>query len=197
MRASAFLGLLLLIGFIILLQMNSMAVMLGCMALGFVIVYPLMKRITWWPQAFLGLTFNFGALIGWAAVTGSIGLPAILLYIAGICWTLGYDTIYAHQDIEDDMRVGIKSTAIRLRDQSKTWIIRFYAGAWVFLCAAFVLGQAGPVSLLLLAVSGGHLWWQVRQWKPIHPLSSLRIFKSNRDFGLIILAALVFCGIHL
>lgn len=193
-QAFIYLGVLLLLGFLILIQMNAIAVLLGCLSLGFVIIYPSMKRITWWPQAFLGLTFNFGALIGWAAVTGSIATPAILLYSAGFFWTLGYDTIYAHQDIEDDMQVGIKSTALLFRGDSKKWIARFYGIAWLLLLLAFIAANTGGVSCLLLSLAGAHMAWQWRSWNPASPASSLRIFKSNRDFGLIVLAAIAVAG---
>lgn len=196
-KAFGFLFSLLLVGLLVLLQMNMLTVILGCVSMLFVIAYPAMKRITWWPQAFLGLTFNFGALMGWAAVTGEVGLAAVFLYAAGFFWTLGYDTIYAHQDIEDDMRIGVKSSAIRLRDQSKPWIAKFYMAACGLLFLALLAGRAGPFSYLVLAFAGGHLWWQLRQWHPIHPLSSLRIFKSNRIFGWIVLAALALSGIYI
>ena len=181
---------LLLIGFLILIQMSQTAIFLGCLSLAFVIIYPSMKRITWWPQAFLGLTFNFGALIGWAAVTDSLSGPPLLLYIAGFFWTLGYDTIYAHQDIEDDMQVGIKSSALRLGGDSKKWIARFYAATWLLILAALLLAKVSGVTMLILALAGAHLTWQLMRWNPASPQSSLRIFKSNRDFALIILAAI-------
>ena len=181
---------LLLVGFLILIQMGGPAIILGCLSLFFVIVYPSMKRITWWPQAFLGLTFNFGALIGWAAVTDSLGTPAIILYIAGFFWTLGYDTIYAHQDIEDDMQIGIKSTALRLGADSRKWIIKFYIAAWLLIMLALLSAHVGGVSMMALSLAGAHLAWQLMRWNPASPTSSLRIFKSNRDFGLIVLAAI-------
>lgn len=184
-------------GLLILLQMNIVTVLLGVLSLFFVVAYPLMKRITWWPQAFLGLTFNFGALMGWAAVTGAVGLPALLMYIAGLFWTLGYDTIYAHQDMDDDMRIGIKSTALRLGLKSRIWVARFYAACWLLLFAAFVVADAGIVSLLILVLAGRHLWWQVQTWRMDDPALSLRIFRSNRDFGLILVVAAAFSGIHI
>ncbi|MDB5491256.1 MAG: 4-hydroxybenzoate polyprenyltransferase, partial [Micavibrio sp.] len=189
-QALVYAGGLLLVGFLILIQMTQTAVLLGCLSLCFVIIYPSMKRITWWPQAFLGLTFNFGALIGWAAVTDTLSGSALLLYIAGFFWTLGYDTIYAHQDIEDDMQVGIKSSALRLGGDSKKWITRFYAVAWLLVLAALLLAKTGGVAMLVLALAGAHLTWQLRRWNPSSPQSSLRIFKSNRDFGLIVLVAI-------
>lgn len=187
--AIIFLAGLLLVGLVILLRMNFVAVMLGVLSLVLVVTYPLMKRVTWWPQAFLGMTFNFGALIGWAAVTGVVGLPALCLYAAGFFWTLGYDTIYAHQDIEDDMRVGIKSSALRLGQRSRIWIARFYAASFVLLVLAFVLSGAGLLSLILLGGAGWHLRWQLKRWTLGDAASALAIFRSNRDYGLLVFAA--------
>lgn len=189
-QALVYAGGLLLIGFLILIQMSQMAVLLGCLSLAFVIIYPSMKRITWWPQAFLGLTFNFGALIGWAAVTDDLDVAPVILYIAGFFWTLGYDTIYAHQDIEDDMQVGIKSTALRLGGESRKWIMRFYIATWLLIMMALISAHASGTSMLVLALAGAHLAWQLMRWNPASPQSSLRIFKSNRDFALIVLVAI-------
>lgn len=193
-QAFIFAGALLLLGLMILLQMNLVTILLGILSLVFVIAYPGMKRITWWPQVFLGLTFNFGALMGWAAVGGIVEFPALLLYAAGIFWTVGYDTIYAHQDIEDDMRVGIKSTALRLGARSRIWVARFYAACWLLLVAAFVSAGAGVLSYVALAFAGAQLWWQIRSWRTGDPASALKIFRSNRDFALIVLCAAVLSG---
>src|SRR5690606_16157505 len=129
-QAGVFLLVLLLASFAILLQMNDLTVLLGCASLLLVFPYPLMKRITYWPQAWLGLTFNWGALIGWTAATGAFAWPPLLLYLGGIAWTLGYDTIYAHQDKEDDALIGVKSLALRLGDGSKPWLAFFFAVAF-------------------------------------------------------------------
>ncbi|HRQ61807.1 MAG TPA: 4-hydroxybenzoate octaprenyltransferase, partial [Alphaproteobacteria bacterium] len=137
-QAIVFTGALLLIGFAILIQLGGTAIVLGFLSLPLIFVYPLMKRITFWPQAFLGITFNMGALIGWAAITGFVEFSAMLLYLAGLFWTLGYDTIYAHQDKEDDALAGIKSTALLLGDQSKLFIGGFYLTSWVLLMLALV-----------------------------------------------------------
>src|SRR5262249_25890395 len=123
--AIVFLVLLLAIGFVILIQLNRLSIEFGALSLLLVATYPLMKRITWWPQAFLGLTFNWGALMGWTAATGRIGWPSLALYAAGFFWTLVYDTIYAHQDARDDATAGIKSTARRLGRFSKPWLFLF------------------------------------------------------------------------
>jgi len=196
-RALAFLAILLGIGLLILLQMSLIAILLGFLSVIFIVVYPAMKRITWWPQAFLGLTFNFGALIGWAAVTEIVEPPALLLYAAGFFWTLGYDTIYAHQDIEDDLRAGIKSTALRFGSQSRIWIARFYTASWLLFLLAFVTAGAGPLSLIVLLGAGVHFRWQLKRWIPEDSASSLAVFRSNRDFGLILLLAASLSGVHL
>ncbi|HEY8191627.1 MAG TPA: 4-hydroxybenzoate octaprenyltransferase [Alphaproteobacteria bacterium] len=188
--AMVFLVLLLCAGLAILLQIPSLVTVLtGFLAIPLIVLYPLMKRITWWPQLFLGVIFNFGVLMGWSAVTGVIGLSCLTLYAAGIFWTLGYDTIYAHQDKEDDMRVGIKSTALRLGAQSRIWVAGFYVSAWVLMVLAFQSAAAGWPSLLLLLPVGAHFIWQVRRWEPDNPQNSLAVFRSNRDLGLIVLAA--------
>jgi 4-hydroxybenzoate polyprenyltransferase len=181
-EAFGLLGVLLLIGFLILISMPAMAIEIGVLSLAFVVTYPLMKRFTWWPQLFLGFTFNFGALLGWAAATGGLAWNAIILYGAGIFWTLGYDTIYAHQDKDDDAMVGIKSTARLLGGESKKWVALFYATATVLLALAL----PWPANVMLI-VPAAHFAWQVVAWDMADPASSLRFFKSNRDAGLLIL----------
>ena len=187
-----FLGALLLCGLCILLQFNLITIFLGILSLPLIVLYPLMKRWTWWPQAFLGITFNFGALMGWAAIDEVVSLSSLLLYAAGILWTLGYDTVYAHQDIEDDMRIGIKSTARYFAAQSKHWVTGFYAASMVFLILALISvpGMAVYKALFLLPAAG-HLLWQMRRWDMNSQQSSLAIFKSNRDYGFIVLGGLV------
>ena len=190
-QALGFLALLLLMGLGILVQLPFVAILLGILTLPLIVSYPLMKRVTWWPQFFLGITFNFGALMGWAAVTGVVSLPAVLIYIGGILWTLGYDTIYAHQDKDDDALIGVRSTARKFGAASKTWVAGFYAGAFVLMALGFLIGGVGLSGVLLLA-GAAHLVWQVRAWDMNDPASSLRFFKSNRDFGLILLMAAAF-----
>ncbi len=189
-QASVFLATLLLIGLTILLQLNTTTILLGFITIPLIVSYPLMKRITWWPQAFLGLTFNFSALMGWTAVTGEIGLPAILLYAAGIFWTLGYDTIYAHQDKEDDVMAGIKSTALKFGTHSKLWICGFYVAC--FICLAIVIidvtGEYYYFYLPSLIAPALYIVWKLKTWQPEDPASSLKVFKSNRDFGFLVLA---------
>jgi len=185
-----FLATLLLIGLSILLSLNTTTIILGFAALPLVIAYPLMKRITWWPQVFLGLTFNFSALMGWSAITGEISVPALLLYAAGIFWTVGYDTIYAHQDKEDDAMAGIKSTALKFGEKSKIWVGHFYAYSLIFIILATLSHIDSYLTPALLLLGGGaHLIWQLKTWHMDDPASALRIFKSNRDFGLLVLLA--------
>ncbi|HIF25809.1 MAG TPA: 4-hydroxybenzoate octaprenyltransferase [Micavibrio sp.] len=188
-QALAFLGFLLLLGLMILLQLNFMAILLGVLTIPLIASYPLMKRITWWPQLFLGITFNFGALIGWASINETVSLSALTLYIAGIFWTLGYDTIYAHQDMEDDIKVGIKSAALKLGQNSRKGIACFYAVAFALIAIAFTMAHAGALSLIALAAAGYHLWHQIKNWQPESQESSLATFKSNRNFGLLVLCA--------
>jgi len=190
-QAVAFMGVLSLTGLAILMQFNFFAVWVGAASLGIVAIYPFMKRITYWPQAVLGLAFNWGALLGWAAVQGDLDLAPGLLYMAGILWTLGYDTIYAHQDKEDDALIGLKSTALKFGDRTRNWLIGFYSGTTV------LIGVAGQIVGLSGAFYGGlalalaHLVWQVATLKIDNPKDCLAKFKSNRDFGLIVTAAII------
>src|SRR6202035_2708434 len=128
-QAVVFLLLQLTIGAAVLLSLNLPTILLGAAVLGLIGTYPFMKRVTYWPQVFLGLNFNWGALIGWTAVTGDLALPPLLLYLGGIFWTISYDTIYAHQDKEDDLRIGIKSSALALASHTRTWLFVFYVAA--------------------------------------------------------------------
>jgi 4-hydroxybenzoate polyprenyltransferase len=186
-QAAGFLALLLLIGFIVLMQMNAVTIILGLVSVPLIIAYPLMKRITFWPQAFLGITFNFGVLMGWSAMTETLEVSTFLLYAGAILWTLGYDTIYAHQDIEDDMRVGIKSTALRFGDASKAWVAGFYGAAFFLILLAFAMQSVWAVFALVPVA--WHLTYQIFNWDMSDAQSSLKIFKSNRDTGLLILVA--------
>lgn len=191
-QAIVFLFALLAVGFCLLITLEPLAIWMGIASLPLVITYPLMKRITWWPQFFLGLTFNWGALMGWAASTGSIAPAAVMLYIGGICWTLAYDTIYAHQDKEDDMRVGIKSTALRFGDNSKTFVQYFLIAAIVcFVLAKYLAGATILTGLLILPIAG-HALWQMKVWQPDSADSSLRMFRANTVFGLLVLVMLAF-----
>lgn len=189
-EALAFLFFLLSAALLILLQFNLVTVLLGFITAPLIALYPLMKRITWWPQAFLGLTFNFGALMGWSAVTGAVQLPALLLYGGGLFWTLGYDTIYAHQDIEDDLSAGIRSTALKFGANGKIWVAGFYLLAMILIAnAAF---QAAPrvMTFVCLLPAFAHLIWQSIAWRLNDPASALRVFKSNREAGWLIMLGL-------
>jgi 4-hydroxybenzoate polyprenyltransferase len=185
-----------LIGLLILLTMNFAAIGLGVLSLFLVAAYPFMKRITWWPQAWLGLTFNWGALLGFAAVSGWLLWPAVLLYAGGVFWTLGYDTIYAVQDIEDDALAGVKSSARRLGAAAPRGVLVFYV-----ICALLTLlaGFAAHLGLLFypfLAVFALHLVWQAQDLKVDDPKGALRLFRSNRDAGLVLLAGLALGAIR-
>ena len=190
-RAVLFLGLQLLVGLLILLQFNIYSIVLGISALALVFTYPFMKRVTYWPQAVLGLTFNWGALLGWSAVTGGLAAPALALYAAGVFWTLGYDTIYAHQDKEDDLLVGVKSSALKLGARTRPWLFVFYAFAAALAGIAGYLANLSWPFFALLAAAAVHLAWQAATVNTDDPTDCLAKFKSNRHFGWIVLAAVV------
>ncbi|MCZ6606743.1 MAG: UbiA family prenyltransferase, partial [Alphaproteobacteria bacterium] len=164
---------------------------LGAGALPLIAVYPFMKRITYWPQLVLGLVFNWGALLGWAAVRGELGAPALALYGAGVLWTLGYDTIYAHQDKEHDSLIGLKSTALKLGDATRPWLFAFYGGALALLALAGHLAALAWPFFAVLALGAAHLTWQAAMVDTADALDCLAKFKSNRNFGLIVLAGVV------
>ncbi len=186
-----FLGAQLLIGLLVLIQLNDFAIVLGAASLLLVAAYPFMKRITWWPQAWLGLTFNWGALLGFAAETGRIDWTAIMLYAGLFFWTLGYDTIYAHQDKEDDALIGVKSTARLFGARSKDWILGFYAVAFAFILASGYAAHAGWPFTFLMLLAGAHLVWQVHTLNIDDPECCLKIFRSNRETGALIALAFV------
>jgi 4-hydroxybenzoate polyprenyltransferase len=191
-QALVFLAALLSIGLAILLQLNWPSVVLGAAALVPVVLYPLMKRITWWPQFFLGVTFNWGAPLGFLAASGSLSWAAGLLYLAGIAWTLGYDTIYALQDIADDELIGVKSTA-RLfgRQGSRAWVAGFYAATVALLAVAGVLHGLGLAFFAALVLPAAHFGWQVATLDPHDAPDCARKFRANRDAGLLVAAAIV------
>ncbi len=188
-QADLFLIAQLLLGLLILLAFNRFTVLLGVLSLALVFTYPLMKRVTYWPQAFLGLTFNWGALMGWAAVTGGLGVPALALYAGGIAWTLHYDTIYAHQDKEDDALVGVKSTAIKLGASTKPWLIGFSVATLVLF--ALALGGLGWPGWIALALVACHLAWQIVAVDLDDPADCLAKFRSNRWIGWILLIGII------
>ncbi|MEO8114739.1 MAG: 4-hydroxybenzoate octaprenyltransferase [Phenylobacterium sp.] len=177
--------------FAILVTMPPLAIGLGVGSLALVAAYPFMKRITWWPQAWLGLTFNWGALLGFAAATGTLTLPAILLYASGIAWTLGYDTIYAIQDLEDDALAGVKSSARRLGDAAPRAVALFYALAVLLVVAMAAAAPLGRLGLSLIAFYALHLIWQARRVRVDDPVRALALFKSNTQAGLILFAVIV------
>jgi 4-hydroxybenzoate polyprenyltransferase len=180
-----------LIGLAILLTFNPFAIGVGIASLVLVAVYPFMKRVTYWPQIFLGLAFNWGAVLGWAAVRGELGWAPVILYLGGIAWTLGYDTIYAHQDKEDDILIGIKSTALKLGDRTRPWLWLFYAGQTAGLgLAGWLAGLAWPFYAGLV-VSAVHLAWQARTVDIASPADCLAKFKSNNPYGLIVFVAIM------
>jgi 4-hydroxybenzoate polyprenyltransferase len=179
------------VGLAILLSLNDFAIAVGVASLFPVAVYPFMKRITYWPQLFLGIAFNWGALLGWAAVTGTLALPAIWLYLGGIFWTLGYDTIYAHQDAGDDALIGVKSTALKFEANSKPAIAGFYAAALAMFALAGWSAGTGWGFWPILGLAGAHLAWQVIALQSDNPANCLRLFRSNRDFGAILFVAIV------
>jgi 4-hydroxybenzoate polyprenyltransferase len=190
-QATIFLVLQALIGFLVLISFNAFTIALGVASLAIVAVYPFMKRITYWPQIVLGLAFSWGALMGWAAAFGRLDLPALLLYAGSIAWVIGYDTIYAHQDREDDALIGIKSTALLFGERTKPMLAVFYSAAIILLGAAGFTAGAGLVFALGLMAFAAHLTWQIVRLDITDPDRCLALFKSDRDAGLILFAALL------
>jgi 4-hydroxybenzoate polyprenyltransferase len=190
-QALLFLALELAVGAAVLASLDRLAILLGFLVLLLIGTYPLMKRVTYWPQFFLGLNFNWGALMGWAAVTGRLELPAVLLYVGGIAWTLGYDTIYAHQDKEDDVLIGVKSSALALGARTRPWLFVFYGVAVAIWGAAGVTaGMAWPfwvgLGLVLL-----QLLWQAARVDTESSEDCLAKFCSNRWTGWLLLIGIV------
>ena len=190
-QAGLFLVLLALLGLAVLIQFNGFTIALGIASLAIVVVYPFMKRITYWPQIVLGLAFSWGALMGWAAAFGALALPPLLLYAGSISWVIGYDTIYAHRDREDDALIGIKSTALLFGERTKPMLALFYGLAVFLLGAAGFAGGAGLVFALGLLAFAAHLAWQIFRLDIADPDNCLAVFKSDRDAGLILFAGLV------
>ena len=172
-------------------RFNPFAVVVGIASLAVVAIYPFMKRVTYWPQIFLGLAFSWGALMGWAAYYGQLDQPAYWLYAGSIAWVIHYDTIYAHQDAEDDALLGLKSTALLFGDRTRPMLAVFAAFAVILLGIAGYTAGAGIVFALGLAAFAAHLAWQILRIDIADPVLCLRLFKSNRDAGLILFAALV------
>jgi 4-hydroxybenzoate polyprenyltransferase len=188
--AVLFLVLQLLVALAILLVLNRLAVLLGLASMALVLAYPFMKRVTWWPQAFLGLTFNWGVPMGYAAAAGEVSAAAILLYAGAIAWTIGYDTIYAHQDKEDDALVGVKSTALLFGDRSRPWIAFFYGVAAALFAAAGWAGNLGWPYFVALVAAALQLGWQVAKLDLARPGHCLATFRSNRWVGWILFAGI-------
>lgn len=188
-----------LVAFLILLTFPPLAITLGIGSLALVAIYPFAKRFTWWPQVFLGLAFNWGALLAWAAHAGSIGLVPVLLYAAGIAWTLIYDTIYAHQDKEDDVLIGVRSTALLFGANTGRWLAGFLVLAVVLILAAILIAVDGaPARAAALAGLAGfalHLGWQIRNLRIDDHARCLALFRSNRDAGLILAGGLALAAL--
>jgi 4-hydroxybenzoate polyprenyltransferase len=179
------------VGLLVLLALDTTAALVALASLPLILAYPFMKRVTHWPQAFLGVTFNWGALVGYAAAAGTLDAAAGLLYAAGFFWTLGYDTIYAHQDKEDDALIGVRSTALLLGAATPRWLLAFYGTALGCLLAAGALAGKGALFYLALVPVAWLLARQVRGLRLDDPADCLARFRANRDVGLAVFAALV------
>ncbi|MEO6843118.1 MAG: 4-hydroxybenzoate octaprenyltransferase [Bradyrhizobium sp.] len=190
-RAVTFLVVQALIGLSVLLQFNRFAITTGIASLLIVAIYPFMKRITWWPQIVLGLAFSWGALMGFAVLLGRIDAAALWLYAGSIAWVIGYDTIYAHQDAEDDALIGIKSTALLFGARTRPALVAFYALAVILIGIALALTGAGAFAWIGLAMFAAHLAWQIARLDISDTALCLRVFKSNRDAGLLLFAGLL------
>ncbi len=177
--------------FLILVSLPPLAIALGAGSLALVAAYPFMKRITWWPQAWLGLTFNWGVLLGFAAAAGAVSLSTLLLYAAGLFWTLGYDTIYAIQDLEDDALAGVKSSARRLGRSAPRAVLGFYLVSLGLLATMGLAASLTPLFDMLLAAYAAHLIWQARQVRVDDGALALALFKSNTGAGVILFLAIV------
>lgn len=180
-----------LIAFLILLTLNINAILLGFLSLVPVAIYPFAKRYTYWPQAFLGIAFNWGALLAWTAHSGSLGWPAVVLYLSGLAWTLFYDTIYAHQDKEDDVMIGVKSTALLFGAETPKWMRRFLVATLLLMLTAILLATSERNLLSLVVAVGGawafgwHLVWQLQKLDIDDSDGLLALFRANRNAGLI------------
>jgi 4-hydroxybenzoate polyprenyltransferase len=190
-QATAFMVAQALLGFLVLIQFNRFTVITGLVSLLVVVIYPFMKRITYWPQIFLGLAFSWGALMGWPAVFGRLDWPALVLYAGSISWVIGYDTIYAHQDREDDLLIGIKSTALLFGENTRPMLASFYAAAVVLIGIAGLMAGGGLIFVLGLIAFAAHLAWQVLRLDINNSAHCLKLFKSNRDAGLILFGAML------
>ncbi len=181
----------LLVGLLILVQFNRLTIITAIASLAIVAVYPFMKRVTYWPQVVLGFAFNWGALLGWTSVHSSFSLAPVLLYTGGISWTLAYDTIYAHQDKDDDALIGVKSTALRFGDSTVYWLVFFFTAALILIDASLWLVLAPLVAHVGIAGAAMHAAWQISRFDGDNSAMCLKLFRSNRMFGVIILIGLL------
>ena len=189
-QAKIFIGLQALVGLFVLLQFNWFAVLLGVLSLGIVALYPFAKRFTDWPQFFLGLAFSWGALMGWAGIFGSLSFSAVLLYAASVVWTIGYDTIYAHQDKEDDELIGVRSTARLFGERTRLALVGLYGLTLLLMFLSFALAGVGLLAFIGLLIAAGMFAWQIRTLDINDGAQCLALFKSNNRVGLIIFLGL-------
>lgn len=180
-----------LVGLLVLIALDWTAVLMALASVPLIVIYPFMKRVTWWPQAFLGITFNWGILVGSAQATGSLGWPALVIYLAGICWTLGYDTIYALQDREDDALIGVRSTALLFGDAVPVWVTGFYLATLVLLLVGGLAAGKGILFVLGLFLVAWLLLRQIAGLRSATPAECLHRFRANRDVGFAVFAALL------
>jgi 4-hydroxybenzoate polyprenyltransferase len=190
-QAYAFMLLQMLVGLAVLLQFNVFTILCGFASFSVIVIYPFMKRITYWPQTVLGLAFSWGALMGWPAAFARLDWQPIVLYAGSICWVIAYDTIYAHQDREDDMMIGIKSTALLFGEKTKPILAAFYSAAVALIGWAGLMSDGGGIFLIGLALFATHLAWQVFTIDIDNPARCLMLFKSNRDAGFILFVAML------
>jgi len=190
-QAAAFMVAQALVGLMILVSLNNAAIWLGVISLGPVCVYPFAKRFTWWPQVFLGIAFNWGILLGWAAHTGGLSLPPIYLYLAGIAWTLHYDTIYAHQDRDDDALIGVRSTARLFEQDNPRWLWLFTGLTVILAALAALFAGGGWLALGGPLAFGAFMAWQTRELDIDDPEQCMRLFRSTRFGGFLMLGFLL------
>ena len=189
-KAWAFLGLQALAGLIVLLQFNVFTIVLGILSLAVVAIYPFAKRFTNWPQFFLGLAFSWGGLVGWSAQFGSLSVSTVLLYVAAVAWTIGYDTIYAHQDKDDDALIGVRSTARLFGEQTRLWLVGFYAAMLLLLLVAYAIAGIGLLAYIGLLIAAVFLGWQILVLDINDADQCLALFKSNSRVGMIVFLGL-------
>tara|TARA_B110000014_G_C20099448_1_gene576836 strand:+ start:372 stop:1235 length:864 start_codon:yes stop_codon:yes gene_type:complete len=186
LHAFIYVILLCLVAFTVLMQFNWLTKILGISSMILAFTYPFMKRITYWPQLFLGLTFNWGIIMGWTSITNNLSLEPFILYLAAIFWTLGYDTIYGLQDIRDDEIIGVKSTSIKFKKNPKAFVGSCYCLCTLFILIVFFMIETNKYTLLLSAPFVGSLFYQTKMFKKNNPKSCLKMFKLNNMSGLLI-----------